>query len=62
MNVENSAHTRTVTIACLRFQMTLWNMEENLRRIKPLIEEAEEKRGPDRGHPGMRLEWLCGAP
>ena len=32
-----------MTIACLRFQMTLWNMEENLRRIKPLIEEAEEK-------------------
>ena len=43
MNDANSAHTRTVTIACLRFQMTLWNMEENLRRIKPLIQEAEEK-------------------
>ena len=43
MNNENGAKTRTVTIACLRFQMTLWNMEENLRRIKPLIEEAAEK-------------------
>ena len=43
MNVENIAHKRVVTIACLRFQMTLWNMEENLRRIKPLIQDAAEK-------------------
>ena len=43
MDKESSKATRSVTIACLRFQMTLWNMEENIRGLKPLVEEAAEK-------------------
>lgn len=34
---------REITIACLRFQMTLWDVEKNLRDLQPLVEEAARK-------------------